>query len=104
MGTDELRVIRRTRRLTPEEVARDRAIRREVYAEYPSLRMIRYRELESKLALMRRGQEGDARAEADAVAAELERIWSKLTVEERDVLSQDSPKPLPTRNVESKTT
>ena len=104
MATTELRVIRRTRRLTPEEVARDRAIRREVYAEYPSLRMVRYRELESQLALMRRGNEAEESAEADAVVEEMERIWSKLTIEERDVLSQDSPKPLATRSVESKTT
>jgi len=104
VATNQLRVIRGKRRLTPEEVARDRAIRREVYAEYPSLRMIKYRELESKLALMRRGKEGEESAEEDAVLDEMDRIWGKLTVEERDVLSQDSPKPMPSRSVESKTT
>ena len=104
MATDQLRIIRRTRRLTPEEVAEDQAIRREVYAEFPSLRMVRYRELESKLALMRRRKQGHGAAEEDAVLDEMDRIWGKLTIEERDVLSQESPKPLATRGVETKAT
>jgi len=53
---------------------------------------------------MRRRKEGYESAEEDAVLHEMERIWSKLTIEERDVLSQDSPKPMPSRSVESKTT
>lgn len=104
MATRQLREIRRTRRLTPEEAAKYRTIRRQVYSEYPSLRMVRYRGLESKLALMRRRKEGYEAAGDDAIVDELGRIWGKLTVEERDVLSQDSPKPLAARDVGSKAT
>jgi hypothetical protein len=104
MATNPVRRIRGTGPLTPEEVARERAIRREVYAEFPSLRMTRYRDLASKLALMRRGKEGYASSEQDAVLEEMERVWNKLTVEERDVLNQDSPKLRVPRGVASKTT
>jgi len=37
MATNPLRRVRRTRRLTPEEVARDQAIRRQIRAEFPPL-------------------------------------------------------------------
>lgn len=104
MATNTLRRIRRPGPLTPAEVASERAARREIYAEFPSSRMVRYRDLSRKLVRMRRRKEGYESAEEDAVLHEMERIWSKLTIEERDVLSQDSPKPMPSRSVESKTT
>lgn len=104
MATNTLRRIRRPGPLTPAEVASERAARREIYAEFPSLRMTKYRDLGRKLARMRRGKGGCESAEEDAVLDEMDRVWSKLTVEEREVLSQDSPKPLPTLGIESKTT
>jgi len=104
MATDTLRRIRRPGPLTPEEIAGEQAARREVYAEIPSLGMVRYRDLSRKLVRMRRRKEGYESAEEDALLEEMERLWSKLTVEERDVLSHDTPKPLPARGVESKST
>ncbi len=104
MATNALRRIRRLGPLTPAEVASERAARREIYAEFPSSRMVRYRDLSRKLVRLRRRKEGYESAEEDAVLAEMDRIWGKLTIEERDVLSQDSPKPLATRGVEAKTT
>jgi hypothetical protein len=86
--------IHRAGPLTPEEVARDRAIRREVYAEFPSLRMTRYRDLAGKLAQMQRANEGHEPAEEDALLEEMDRIWTKLTVEERDVIGHDLAPPL----------
>ena len=103
MAKNLLRRVRGTGPLTAEEVARERAVRREVYAEFPSLRMTRYRELARKLVDLRRGNEGYESSEESAVLEEMERIWGKLTVEERDVLNHESPKLLLSRGLASKT-
>jgi len=91
MPGNPLRPVRMTRRLTPEEAARDRAIRREIYAEFPSLRMTRYRDLARELAQARRTSEAHGSAEEDALRQEMDLIWTKLTAEERDVIGQEPP-------------
>lgn len=75
--------------LMPEEVARERAVRREIYAEFPSFRMTRYRDLAGKLAQIHGTNQGHDTAEEDVLLEEMDRIWTKLTVEERDVIGQD---------------
>jgi hypothetical protein len=89
MATNPVRRIRGTGPLTPEEVAREQAVRRQIYAEFPSLRMVRYRDLARKLAQARRINEGHGSGEEDALLEEMDLIWSKLTAEERDVIGQE---------------
>jgi hypothetical protein len=56
--------------------------------------MTRYTDLERKLVHTRWINEGYEYPEEDALLAEMDRLWTKLTVEEREVLDREPPKSL----------
>jgi len=94
MATNPVRRMRGPGPLTPEEVAREQAVRRQIYAEFPSLRMTRYRDIGKELVHKRWINLGCPFSEEAALLEQMHRLWSQLTQEERDVIDAKPPESL----------